>query len=354
MQNNKKADSRMAEGYDIPAVEAWIEANTDYFSPPFTWTRLEGGHSNLTYRLEATCGKKAVIRRPPLGELLPKAHDMGREWSLISALAPQGFPVPTPIGFCEDLSITGAIFYVMGFSEGRPLFNNEDTTDWVPESQRTDLAYSFIDTLADLHVLDPDAIGLTALAKKEDYIGRQIKARYRSWESSIPYADMDDPRAHELKDYFLAHQPEQITASVVHGDYYCHNCLFSKDSTVAAVLDWELATLGDPLADLGYTLRAWPEVENDPYLEPTAPTAVPGLPFRAELAQRYSERTGFPIDLLDYYVGFNNWKSAAILHGVYARYRAGQKSTEGVDLESLRDGILKALAGAERSVARLK
>ena len=105
---------------------------------------------------------------------------------------------------------------------------------------------------------------------------------------------------------------------------------------------------------MGYTLRAWPEVENDPHLEPTAPTAVAGLPLRAELAQRYSERTGFSVDLLDYYVGFNNWKSAAILHGVYARYRAGQKSTEGVDLESLRDGILKALAGAERSVARLK
>ena len=354
MNKNESADTRVAEGYDIPAVEAWIAKNTDYFTPPFSWTRLEGGHSNLTYRLQDSSGKKAVIRRPPMGELLPKAHDMNREWSLIAAFAPHGFPVPEPIGFCEDMSVTGALFYVMGFSDGRPLFKVEDTLEWVPESQRATLAYSFIDTLADMHSLDPDAIGLTSLGKKEDYIGRQIKAWYRSWVASVEYAELDDPRAHALKDYFLENQPAQVTASVVHGDYYLHNCLFSADSKVSAVLDWELATLGDPLADLGYTLRAWPEIEDDPHLEPTAPTAVPSLPLRGELAQRYSERTGFPIDLLDYYVGFNHWKTAAILHGVYARYRAGQKSTEGVDMDSLREGILKALDGAERAIARLR
>ena len=164
-QNDKE---RMAEGYDIPAVEAWIAANSEYFTPPFTWVRLEGGHSNLTYRLEDKTGKQAVIRRPPTGELLPKAHDMNREWSLIAGLSPTGFPVPEPIGFCEDLSVTGALFYVMGFSRGRPLFNNEDTLAWVPVDQRATLAYSFIDTLADLHVLDPDAVGLGSLGKKAD------------------------------------------------------------------------------------------------------------------------------------------------------------------------------------------
>ena len=181
MNKNENADTRVAEGYDIPAVEAWISENTDYFAPPFSWSRLEGGHSNLTYRLEDAAGKKAVIRRPPMGELLPKAHDMNREWSLIAAFAPHGFPVPEPIGFCEDMSVTGALFYVMGFSDGRPLFKVEDTLEWVPEDQRATLAYSFIDTLADMHSLDPDAIGLTSLGKKEDYIGRQIKAWYRSW-----------------------------------------------------------------------------------------------------------------------------------------------------------------------------
>jgi aminoglycoside phosphotransferase (APT) family kinase protein len=121
-------------------------------------------------------------------------------------------------------------------------------------------------------------LGSQALGKKEDYVGRQIKAWYRSWESSIAYAELDDPRAHDLKDYFLAHQPEQVRASVVHGDYYLHNCLFGQDSKVSAVLDWELATLGDPLADLGYTLRAWPERADDPHLEPTAPSCSARIP----------------------------------------------------------------------------
>ena len=194
MDKNEDADTRIAEGYDIPAVEAWIAENTDYFAPPFSWTRLEGGHSNLTYRLEDATGKKAVIRRPPMGELLPKAHDMNREWSLIAAFAPHGFPVPEPIGFCEDMSVTGALFYVMGFSDGRPLFKVEDTLEWVPEDQRATLAYSFIDTLADMHSLDPDEIGLTSLGKKEDYIGRQIKAWYRSWVASVDFAELDDLR----------------------------------------------------------------------------------------------------------------------------------------------------------------
>ena len=293
MNNNQNETIQISRGLRHSGCGGLDCCNTDYFKPPFSWTRLEGGHSNLTYRLEDESGKRAVIRRPPMGELLPKAHDMNREWSLIAAFAPQGFPVPEPIGFCEDLSITGALFYVMGFSEGRPLFSNEDTLSWVPEAERVNMAYSFIDTLADMHVLDPDTIGLSALGKKEDYVGRQIKAWYRSWESSIAHAELDDPRAHEFKDYFLAHQPEQVRASVVHGDYYLHNCLFDQDSKVSAVLDWELATLGDPLADLGYTLRAWPERADVPHLEPTAPTAVPGFPFRAELAQRYAERTGF-------------------------------------------------------------
>ena len=139
----------------------------------------------------------------------------------------------------------------------------------------------------------------------------------------------------------------------MHGDYYCHNCLFSKDSTVAAVLDWELATLGDPLADLGYTLRAWPGKRTIRILSP-APTAVPGLPFRAELAQRYSERTGFPIDLLDYYVGFNNWKSRGYFARRLCALSGWAEEHRRCRLESLCDGILKALAGAERSVARLK
>ena len=192
-------ESKQAEGYDIPAVEAWIAANTEGLTPPFEWTRLEGGHSNLTYLLEDASGNKAVVRRPPLGKLLPKAHDMGREWSVISSLGPTGFPVPAAYGFCDDQDVTGATFYVMGFVEGRPLHNKEQAIEWVPEHKRVTMAHSFIDTLADLHSFDPDEIGLGGFAKKEDYIARQVNVWYRSWQASIEPAQLDDPRAHELK-----------------------------------------------------------------------------------------------------------------------------------------------------------
>ena len=144
-------------GYDTVAVQAWIEAHVTDLEPPFTWTRLEGGHSNLTYLLQDARGRRAVIRRPPMGELLPKAHDMAREWALISARGPTRVPVPAALGFCEDTSVTGAHFYVMGWVDGHPLYNAADTDRWVPQEQRVRYTDSFIDALAGLHSLDPDA-----------------------------------------------------------------------------------------------------------------------------------------------------------------------------------------------------
>jgi aminoglycoside phosphotransferase (APT) family kinase protein len=143
-------------------------------------------------------------------------------------------------------------------------------------------------------------------------------------------------------------------ARVVHGDYGFHNCLIGSDSTVAAVVDWEISTLGDPLADLGYTLKSWPETEADIARSPDAPTAAGGFPFRGELAQRYADRTGLNIDLLEFYIGFNHWKGAAILHGVYARYLEGKKSSEGVDLDLLLSRIEASLAAAVAAISRVK
>jgi aminoglycoside phosphotransferase (APT) family kinase protein len=344
---------REAEGFDVPAVEAWIADNVPALTPPFQWTRLEGGHSNLTYQLDDANGKQAVIRRPPQGQLLPKAHDMSREWSLISSLGSTGVPVPAAMGFCESPDVTGAWFYVMGLIDGRPLYSAEQTLDWVPADKRVALAHSFFDVLADLHSLDPDEIGLGELGKKENYVGRQLKTWYRSWTSSMEPAQYDDPRAHQLQQYFLDNMPEQGKARVVHGDYGLHNCLIGADSTVVAVVDWEISTLGDPLADLAYALNPWPDPADKVPVNPEAATGAPGFPPRSELAQRYADRTGRNLDMLDYYVGFNCWKSAAIIHGVYARYMAGQKSTEGVDMDALRERIDITLTAAEAAVNRL-
>ena len=347
------ARSESPPGYDVPAVEAWICAHVPCLTPPLTWILLPGGHSNLTCSLEDGAGRKAVIRRPPMGELLPKAHDMAREWAVISALGPTPVPVPAALGFCQDVSVTGSLFYVMGFIDGHPLYNADDTRRWVPQAEREGLAHSFIDVLAELHALDPDAIGLGDLGKRDSYIARQVKAWYRSWTASVGPADYDDPRAHELQAYFLAHLPDPGQARVVHGDYGLHNCLTGPDCRIAAVVDWEISTLGDPLADLAYALNAWRDPADPPSPRGEPATGVSGFPTRAALAERYGARTGRDLSRLDYYVAFNRWKSAAITHGVYARYMEGKKTTEGVDLEGMRAGIDLSLTLSEQALTRL-
>ena len=345
-------ESTGPEGYDQAAVEAWIDENVEGVTPPLVWTRLLGGHSNLTYRIDDAEGRAAVIRRPPQGQLLPKAHDMSREWSLISALGPTPVPVPAAIAFCENPDVTGAWFYIMGLVDGRPLYSAEDTQEWVPEESRSKLAHAFFDVLADLHAVDPDEVGLGELGKRDSYVGRQLKTWYRSWTASMEPAKFDDPRAHQLQAYFLDNLPDQGPARVVHGDYGLHNCLVGADSAVAAVVDWEISTLGDPLADLAYALNIFPEAGAAPTGQ--GATGVPGFPSREELAAHYAERTGRDLSKLDYYIGFNRWKSAAILHGVYARYMEGKKSTAGIDLDEMRGRIGNTLGLAEAAVNRLE
>lgn len=354
MTTTEAASREAIPGYDTRAVEAWAARNVSALDPPFVWTKLQGGHSNLTYLIEDSAGRSAVIRRPPLGELLPKAHDMLREWTLISALGPTPVPVPRALGFCDDVSVTGSRFYVMSHVDGHPLYTADDTKRWVPENQRAKLAHSFIDVLADLHAVDPDKVGLGDLGKRDSYVGRQLKTWYQSWTASVAPAQYDDPRAHSLQQFFLANLPDQGPIRVVHGDYGLHNCLTGPECTIAAVVDWEISTLGDPLADLAYALNPWSDPERGfPAVEGSA-MAMKGFPPRHELVERYGARTGRDLSRLDYYVGFNRWKTAAIVHGVYARYMEGKKSHEGIDLEHLRARIADNLTWASEAVERLK
>jgi aminoglycoside phosphotransferase (APT) family kinase protein len=263
-------------------------------------------------------------------------------------------PVPRALGFCADTSVTGAIFYVMSHVNGHPLYSAADAQRHAPLQLRQEIAHSFIDVLAELHSIDPDSVGLGELGKKDDYIGRQLKTWYRSWTASIAGAQLDDARAHDLQKYLLEHVPEQGPARIVHGDYGLHNTLVGPDGRIAAVVDWEISTLGDPLADLAYALNQWAEPGDPPSVRGVPPTSLPGWPSRKELADRYAARTGRDLRLLDYYVGFNRWKSAAIVHGVYARYLEGKKSTVGVDLPALKAQILRSLEQAEAAVDRLQ
>jgi aminoglycoside phosphotransferase (APT) family kinase protein len=340
------AETAGVTGFDVDLVERWMAESTRV-EPPCEWRRLEGGHSNLTYELTDSGGARFVIRRPPEGELLPKAHDMFREFRIIEALHPAGIPVAEPIGYCDDRAVCDRHFYVMGMVGGEALYTAEQTAPRLDPAARAAAGESFVSVLAHLHSLDPAVVGLDDLGRHDGYVLRQLRTWYGSWNASIDAADYDDPRVHTLHDRLVAQVPEQGPARVVHGDYGVHNVMFDERGSVAAVLDWEIGTLGDPLADFAYALNAWIEPADRPDASVTSPTALPGFSSRDDLIGWYGDRTGADLSRLGYYRGFNHFKTACIVHGVYARYRLGMKSTEGIDMEALFERILASIDLAE-------
>lgn len=337
-------------GFDVPVVEAWMAAETRVV-PPCSWSRLEGGHSNLTYEITDANGDHFVIRRPPQGELLPKAHDMFREFRIIDALYPVGVPVAEPIGYCDDRAVCDTHFYVMGKVGGEALYTAEQTAPRLDEAARARVGESFMATLAHLHSVDPDEVGLGELGRHEGYIARQLKTWYGSWTMSAEHAEYDDPRVHALHERLVASVPEQGPARVVHGDYGVHNVMIDDAGEVEAVLDWEIGTLGDPLADFAYALNAWVEPGDAPNAAEVSPTALPGFSSRDDLIGYYADRTGADMANLGYYRAFNSFKTACILHGVYARYKLGMKSTDGVDMAGLFDRFVRSIELAEEHLA---
>ena len=340
---NNAHEAAETPGYERPAVEAWMLANVDGLHAPFSWTRLEGGHSNLTFLVADDHGRRVVVRRPPEGELLPKAHDMKREYTIISGLGPTDVPVAAAYGLCEDTSVTGAVFYVMSEVGGRALYTAEDVDQWLTLEARDTVGYSFISNLARLHSIDPASIGLDQLARPDGYVSRQLHVWYGSWQASMEGAAYDDPRIHSLYGDLSEQIPDQGPARVVHGDYGMHNCMINSDGTVAAILDWEIATLGDPLADFAYALNGWSDPDDVIRVSHEGATMAPGFPRRQALADHYAELTGRDMSNLDFYRTFNYFKTACILHGVYARYMLGQKSAEGVDLDGLRERMIGSI-----------
>jgi aminoglycoside phosphotransferase (APT) family kinase protein len=339
-------------GFDVPKIVAWLSSVTDV-SLPVSWERMPGGHSNLTYLLRDATGRELVIRRPPLGELLPKAHDMWREYRIIEGLAATTVPVAAPIAYCDDRAIAESHFYVMGRVAGESLHSGHDAARFLDEPARRRAGESFIDVLAALHSIEPDDVGLGDLGRREGYVARQLNTWYRSWMASIDDAGLDDPRVHELHALLSSRIPAQGPARVVHGDYGPHNCLFAATGQLTAVLDWEIATLGDPLADFAYSINAWVEPGDSLVEGADPPTVLPGFPTRDEMVARYAAATGADLSHLAFYRAFNSLKTALIIQGVYARYRAGKKSTEGVDLPTLFARIDLSLTAAASMAAEL-
>jgi aminoglycoside phosphotransferase (APT) family kinase protein len=342
---------------------------------------IAGGRSNLTYRLTvagADQSRLLVLRRPPLGHVLPTAHDMGREYRVLSGLSGTQVPVARPLAFCADTEVIGAPFYLMEHVPGAVLRTRQDTAV-LTEVQARELSEGLADMLAAIHGVDVEAVGLDSLGRGTGYLRRQLDRWQRQWELSVT---RDVPGYGELVARLTDRLPAEGEATLVHGDFRLDNVLVTvaERPRITAVVDWEMATIGDPLADLGLTLVYWTDPGEEGWLNPagaldqtgapdqtgaldssaapdpsaapappargveTDATASPGFLSRAEFAAGYAERTGRDISRIGYYVAFGYFKLAVVLEGINARYLQHQTVGEGFDQDGLAVPTLVARA----------
>ena len=339
------------EGIDSSKVSAWFEANIPGATPPLDFELIAGGRSNLTFRVSDSAGHDFVLRRPPVSHVLPTAHDMGREYRIISALQDTPVPVPPSLGYCEDPDVNGQPFYVMGYVHGHVLRDAAIVEKVLTPEQRRRAGYDIADVLAALHAVDVDAVGLGDLARRDGYIARQLKRWYSQFQQSAELGNRTVPLVDEMHELLSARIPEQGPATIVHGDYRLDNTMIGEDGKVAAVLDWEICTLGDPLADVGLLMIYWGQRDGNPALL-VSPTAAEGFPTRDELRERYAERSRRDVGSLDFYIAFGFWKLACILEGVYSRYAAGAGGGDRTSFEGFADQVTR-LAEAARDAAAL-
>lgn len=315
-------------GIDEAGLAPWL--TTELGMESVAYTRIGTGRSNLTYLMRALDGTTAVLRRPPLGDHPATAHDVLREGRILSALG-GAVPVPQVKAICEDISLTGAPFIVMEHLTGQVIASPEDAAGLSPD-QRGKLGPALIDALVALHQVDPARLDMAHLLDRRDFIQRQLKRWIGNWER-VRTRDSDDlPRAHEL---LAAHVPEQTRVGVVHGDFRLDNCVFTPDGQVEGILDWELATIGDPLADLGQLLVYWAEPDDPETALFAPPTSVGGFSTRQELIDRY--QAAFGEAPIDYYIAFNWWKVACIVEDVYSRMSRGAMGVTDRTPESFGD-----------------
>ena len=297
------------------------------------------GRSNITYRIEAD-GQAWVLRRPPLSHVLPTAHDMKREFRIISALEPTAVPVPHAIALCEDLAVNDAPFYIMSFVEGMVPTEPKVVAEKFDEATRRRLGEELIDTLATFHAIDPAAVGLGDFGKPRGFIARQVRRFTQQLEQSTI---RKVPELEELARRIANAIPEEGDHALVHGDYRLDNCVISHDGHIAAVLDWEMATLGDPLTDVGAQYMYWPDrgvMGASPAggVASGAVLALPGFPTRAEAIARYAAKSGRDISNLDFYAALAFFKLAVILEGIHARFLEG--GTVGAGFETMAAQVL--------------
>jgi len=308
---------------DEAKLAGWLAANVAGFAGPIAVTKFPGGQSNPTYRIDAGSGAY-VLRRKPFGPILPSAHAVEREHALIAALHPTGFPVARPYGLCEDPGVLGAPFYIMEMVEGRTLWDGA-LPDMAP-AERTAHYEAIVDTLAALHAVDYEAVGLGSYGKPGNYFARQVER----WSKQYRMSQTDDlPEMERLIEFLPRTVPEQTRTSIVHGDFRIDNMIFAPaEPRILAVLDWELSTLGDPLADFSYFLMSW-------VTEPEGRSGVKGLtgpetgiPTIEQVVARYCAATGRDgVPDLNWYFAYNLFRLAGIVQGIKKRIIDGNASS---------------------------
>jgi len=304
-----------ADKLDGARLAEWMAANVAGFAGPIAVTKFKGGQSNPTYKIEAKSGNY-VLRRKPFGQLLPSAHAVDREFKVQAALAKTGFPVAPQYGLCTDDSVIGSWFYVMGMVDGRTIWDGA-MPGATPEYRRATY-HRMIDVLADLHKVDVEAAGLADFGKPGNYFARQVDR----WTKQYRLAETERMEEMErLIEWLPATLPEQGRTTIVHGDYRIDNMIWAKDSPeVLAVLDWELSTLGDPLADFTYVAMAWATDNGGRSGVQDIDRKALGIPELAEMVERYAERAGLPgIPDMNWYFAFNFFRLAGIIQGIKKR-----------------------------------
>jgi aminoglycoside phosphotransferase (APT) family kinase protein len=309
-------------GINESAVSAWMAAEVGA-TPPLTFTLVAGGRSNLTFRVDDAAGRAFALRRPPVHHVLPTAHDMVREFTVISAVRPFGIPVPAPFGLCTDESVNERPFYVMEFVEGSILRDRAQTEAAFDVADRHPIGENLAGTLAALHAVDVEAAGLGEFARHDGYIERQLR-RWRGQYEQMAVEGVDHGGLVEaVGDQLAARIPTQQAVAIVHGDYRLDNTVLGSDGTVRAILDWEICTLGDPLADVGLLLVYWSDQADSLTTLVGAPTTAPGMASRADVLKAYARVSSLDVSTVPYYQAFGYWKLACIMQGVFARYQAG-------------------------------
>ncbi|MFB7993199.1 phosphotransferase family protein [Streptomyces sp. NPDC056002] len=315
-------------GVDMAALQPYFEHHVPWCTGKLSLKLLHGGRSNLTY--EVTDGThRWVLRRPPLGVLTPTAHDMDREYRVVAALGATGVPVARAVLSCTDPDVIGAPFCVVDFVDGTVLRDGTQAAALPPAEARR-AADALVDALVELHAVDAAAVGLGDFGRPDGYLERQVRRWRGQWDK---VATRELPGLDALHARLAASLPASGAPTVVHGDYRLDNTILAPGDLgrIAAIVDWEMATLGDPLADLGMLLMYW-----DPVCEPVlgarhVPTANPGFPTGRELAERYAESSGRDISSVAWYQALGCFKLAVIAEGIHARYRAGQTVGTGFE-----------------------